>query len=221
MNFIAEQSQRQFDIAGGEPTLQALALEVNELHQECERAARTAIDFALQCGEALTRAKEAVLHGQWETWLKDNCPTISMRTAQGYMRLATNRSSIEEAKAKPASHLTIKDALKLLAEPKPTSGADDILDLTGPVPSVGHVLYGVCVIDDHMTLIKITHSREGHVDVIVGDPASDDLCGTRGPVRPEFVHPQIGVLLKGYDPADFRWSEEQPIEDESEVGDEG
>jgi ParB family chromosome partitioning protein len=58
-------------------------------------------------------AKKSVPHGGWEAWVRDSCG-FSERTAQGYMRLA--RLAPEEAQR--VALLSLRDALKALAEPK-------------------------------------------------------------------------------------------------------
>jgi hypothetical protein len=92
----------------------------------------------MRVGEALNEAKSVVKHGEWASWLKDNFATISERSAQRYMELATGRPTIEQklkeksaemkAAAKSATvadltvaDLTLNQAVRLL---KP-DGDDD------------------------------------------------------------------------------------------------
>jgi N6-adenosine-specific RNA methylase IME4 len=50
----------------------------------------------LKAGTLLIQAKKLVSHGEWGQWLKDNCPTVSDRTAQEYMYLAAKPRSIAD-----------------------------------------------------------------------------------------------------------------------------
>lgn len=53
--------------------------------------AKHAIEKAIECGGLLSRQKQSLPHGSWQTWLTSHCPEISASTARRYMRLA-NRS---------------------------------------------------------------------------------------------------------------------------------
>ena len=46
------------------------------------------IQKAITCGEHLIEAKKMMDHGQWRSWLADNCKGICVKTATNYMRLA-------------------------------------------------------------------------------------------------------------------------------------
>ncbi len=98
--------------------LQDLATKVRTHHEAATAAARTALDHALDCGDALIEAKSWVPHGAWGEWLKQT--GISKRTAQLYMRLARNRDALKSA---TVAHLTIRAAVehisRLSAKPKP------------------------------------------------------------------------------------------------------
>ena len=98
--------------------LEALALAINEEHALAEQYASMAIHRARRAGDLMLTAKQRVAHGQWLPWLKTNCPTIKDRTARAYMQLARNWATLE-SKTATVADLTINEALKLLAEPKP------------------------------------------------------------------------------------------------------
>jgi len=53
--------------------------------------AKHAIAKAIECGGLLSRQKQSLPHGTWQTWLTTHCPELSESTARRYMRLA-NRS---------------------------------------------------------------------------------------------------------------------------------
>ena len=50
--------------------------------------AQHAIVAAIDCGRLLERQKGILPHGAWTDWLAVNCPEISARTAQRYIRLS-------------------------------------------------------------------------------------------------------------------------------------
>jgi len=115
------------------PALATLAAEINAEHDAAERTARTAIDHARAAGDRLLLAKARVAHGQWLPWLATNCPAVSVRTAQAYMRLSGNWATLE-TKCADSAYLSIDAALKLLNAPEPDS---DLLtgDLLPPDPT--------------------------------------------------------------------------------------
>jgi hypothetical protein len=76
-------------------------------------------------------AKSKVGHRRWIAWLEANV-TFTPRAAQGYMRVAREWGRLE-AKAKHVSHLTYREALAVLAEPREGDGAEDDAD-----ESAGH-----------------------------------------------------------------------------------
>jgi len=81
-------------------------------HQAAQRAWEGAVMHAVECGRLLIHAKETIAHGQWIPWLEENFPA-SVRTAQGYMRLARHG---EDAQA--LAHLGVEGALRAMAEPR-------------------------------------------------------------------------------------------------------
>jgi hypothetical protein len=97
------------------PALPDLAQAIETEHKAAHRAARTALEHALECGRLLIQAKDAVPHGQWLPWLEANV-SFGPRQAQKYMRLTDNASALPNTT--PESHLTIEGALSLLAAPK-------------------------------------------------------------------------------------------------------
>jgi hypothetical protein len=84
--------------------------QINQHHALAEQAGGVAIHHAIQAGELLAEMKSRLKHGQWTAYLEANFEG-SVRTAQGYMRLATNRGQIAQASS-------IEGALKALAAPR-------------------------------------------------------------------------------------------------------
>lgn len=82
----------------------SIASKINELYTQAELfskqakdTASQAISFAVECGKLLNNQKKAVGHGAWLGWLKENCPNISERTAQKYMRLSRKVCELEDS----------------------------------------------------------------------------------------------------------------------------
>jgi hypothetical protein len=65
----------------------------NQEHDLVVGAARQSVAHALQAGQALLEAKRICLKGAWTVWLAGNF-NGSLRTAQGYMRLATHWNQV-------------------------------------------------------------------------------------------------------------------------------
>lgn len=101
--------------------LDSLAVQINEAHAAAERDAHSALAQARKAGDLLHQAKGELPHGEWGTWLRNNC-SVSERQAQKYMRVATHWPEIKD-KAE-----SLRAALEVLADPKgdpnPTRGAD-------------------------------------------------------------------------------------------------
>src|SRR5688572_29403090 len=87
-----------------DPKLLALADKLNEHHAMAQKQIRGALDNALECGRLLCEAKSECPHGSWSVWLKRNCPKISDRTAQLYMRLHRHAPQL---KAQHVADLTL------------------------------------------------------------------------------------------------------------------
>lgn len=98
--------------------LDALAEEINTEHRACEVAVTAALDHAMRAGDLLAEVKSKCPHGTWQAWLENNFEG-SVRTAQVYMRAASHRREIEEAKAQTSAPLSLDGALKELAAPTP------------------------------------------------------------------------------------------------------
>ena len=70
-------------------SLDTIAAQANREHQLASDAACNALEHAAACGELLNKAKSELGHGNFLPWLKENFAG-SERTAQNYMRLASN-----------------------------------------------------------------------------------------------------------------------------------
>lgn len=73
--------------------LARLAACANEAHDKVAGAIQQAVLHALEAGQALLAAKRLCPKGAWTAWLKDHF-RASVRTAQGYMRLAVHWNQV-------------------------------------------------------------------------------------------------------------------------------
>jgi hypothetical protein len=87
-----------------------LAREIEREHQAAYGKAREALEHARRAGELLLQAKAAVGHGQFGKWLTEHV-SFAERTAQAYMRIASNWPAIEAAKTATVADLTVRGAL--------------------------------------------------------------------------------------------------------------
>jgi hypothetical protein len=95
--------------------LENLATEINHYHAKCEEAVGQAVAYAMEAGDRLAKAKDGLGHGEWLPWLQKNFKGTP-RTAQAYMRVASNRRELEMRST--ASHLSLRGALKELSAPR-------------------------------------------------------------------------------------------------------
>jgi N6-adenosine-specific RNA methylase IME4 len=94
--------------------LAKLATQINAEHQAVIGAVKRGIEHAFAAGELLLEAKAKVGHGGWLSWLAENCPDVSERSAQRYMKLAEGRVVLE-AKSATVADLTLREAERILS----------------------------------------------------------------------------------------------------------
>jgi hypothetical protein len=112
--------------------LDELAQEINQEHQAFRRAFKATYRSALRAGDLLIEAKAEAGHGNWAAWVEENCE-FSMRTAQVYMRLSSNREEVEELlKCAEAAHLSIEGALSVIASQRETPVVDVLAGEVSP-----------------------------------------------------------------------------------------
>ncbi len=87
----------------------AIASEIDREHQAAYGKAREALQHARRAGELLLQAKAAIGHGAFGKWLTEHI-SFAERTAQAYMRIASNWPAIE-AKSAAVADLTVRGAL--------------------------------------------------------------------------------------------------------------
>src|SRR5215510_13302238 len=97
-------------------SLPDLGARIKEGHASVIDGKKRVVLRAIEVGGLLKEAKERVPHGQWLSWLTENCE-IPERTAQRYMELADNKKQIEDflrAKSATLADLTLSEASRLL-----------------------------------------------------------------------------------------------------------
>jgi hypothetical protein len=92
--------------------LAALAEQIRREHAAAEAAWRESVRHALRCGELLIQARAKLVHGQWQSWCRQNLK-IAARTIRLYCQLA----SLPPAERQRVATLPLREALKV-----PTSG---------------------------------------------------------------------------------------------------
>ena len=117
-------------------TLDGLAGQINAEHRAAQQAARKTITHVLKAGELLIEAKAKVQHGEWLSWLQQNC-TFSERTAQTYMRVAREYPKLDEVNAQRVADFSLRQALRSIAPAKIGADVGGVwVDLHGNVADI-------------------------------------------------------------------------------------
>jgi hypothetical protein len=74
-------------------TLSTLAVEIDALNEQANIYANQAVIYAAKSGQKLLLAKAQCVHGQFKTWMDENCK-LSYTTAKKYMQLVTSRPDL-------------------------------------------------------------------------------------------------------------------------------
>src|SRR5262245_28440032 len=75
--------------------LGSLAEEIRKAHDASGHSLTSPIQNAHRAGELLLQVKAALPDGAWPQWLAEHCPTLSGRTAQAYMRVASHDPGLD------------------------------------------------------------------------------------------------------------------------------
>ncbi len=94
-------------------SLADLAARIVTEHRAVSTALKDSVRHAIAAGELLIEAKNQVPHGGWLPWLHEHC-TMSERTAQLYMRVAKNRTEIENQIRNDVADLSFNEAAAML-----------------------------------------------------------------------------------------------------------
>lgn len=96
--------------------LNEIAHQINAEHAIFRDSLRKGLRHAKQVGDMLLEAKDWVEHGKWTNWVRANCK-FSPRTARMYIRISRNWEKLEtKMKTATVADLTVRDAVKFLAE---------------------------------------------------------------------------------------------------------
>jgi hypothetical protein len=106
-----------------------LVVAIQAEHEAASQAARSALEHAINCGRLLAQARASIPHGGWETFVENTCG-IAPRTGRLYLRLHANRDRLENRQR--VAGLTVREAAKLVAEPRPATVATLEHGLSGP-----------------------------------------------------------------------------------------
>jgi hypothetical protein len=111
--------------AGERLTLTEINDQLDRKFKELTGHIISTVGCAREIGELLERAKEQVNkqfgHGYWLPWLKENCPAVGVRSAQGYMRVS-NYFAAHPDQVEELSSLTFRAVLEAIADPKSETG---------------------------------------------------------------------------------------------------
>jgi len=117
-------------IPPSEPDLPTLAQTINAKYKLAQDNIRNAVRAAMDCGDALAKAKAMLPHGEFTPWLRDNSEMMP-RTVQEWMFLGRHRKQVEPWLEKNPNG-SIAGALKLIRQspdPKepPTITEDEVV----------------------------------------------------------------------------------------------
>lgn len=128
-----------------------LAARILTEHRAVSTALKESVRHAIAAGELLIEAKNQVPHGGWLPWLQEHC-TMSERTAQLYMRVAKNRTEIENQIRNDVADLSLNEAAAMLMLSsdvrKLLAFARDCENLSGEELIERCITEGVAVIQD-------------------------------------------------------------------------
>jgi len=127
----------------GSLTFADQAERIEVAHQRAGQAVQTALDAAKEAGDLLAEVKATLPHGAWTGWLAENV-SFSVRTAQTYMRVASNWDGL---KAQRAAGLSLRGAVDVLADPKPV--APEVVEMGSMDPKPSSVRQTVSISKAH------------------------------------------------------------------------
>ena len=97
-------------------TLSTLAVEINLLNEQANIFANQAVIYAAKCGQKLLLAKAQCNHGEFKTWLDENCKT-SYSQATRFMKLAAKMPEILNSNVATSQLMGLNQAIELLSAP--------------------------------------------------------------------------------------------------------
>ena len=94
-----------------------IADEINTLHEQFSKTARTAIEIATQIGGLLSNQKNSLAQGEWLPWVTTNL-SFGVRQAQRYLKVFENRDELKCDPGVVFDKLTLKLATQKLSKSK-------------------------------------------------------------------------------------------------------
>ena len=152
--------------------VEVLIAKINSAHAEAQAYAGKAVERALEAGDLLILAKARTEHGLWQSWLKKNCPAISVRTAQDYMRVA-RELPIEK---RSAAHLTVREALRLVSGETVVKSEPEQIKSIDFLPNLGEMALFVDDDWEYMITHSSKHPNYYHLARWFIDRDDDDDC---------------------------------------------
>jgi hypothetical protein len=172
-----------------------LATDINREHAAALAAANNAMQHAMEAGKLLAQAKQEIGHGGWLQWLQGNFDG-SARMAQRYILLHEHRNEIATANTTRASHLTIRQASKLLSPM-----ANQARDINVPKDSAYRLIKSaqtISALPDSFPLSPIGDVSVKTVDVI----AESHLRAIPQPTKSASSHSPATVAPETFIPPD-------------------
>jgi hypothetical protein len=112
--------------------LAQLAQKAKEAHAAAQSCAATAVERALEAGQALLEAKTLCKYGTWTPWLKETFQH-EVGTAQSYLR-AAKRWNVLAVKCPNATQLPLREVIKLLSNVVPQAADEPAIAQTSEAP---------------------------------------------------------------------------------------
>lgn len=82
------------------------AAKIAAAHDRFTKSARTALEACAECGALLAEVRDSLPHGQWGSWVEQNCP-FGLRQAQKYIAFAERAATLGTSNANPSARLTL------------------------------------------------------------------------------------------------------------------
>lgn len=179
-----------------------IAEQIRNAHTRCVDAVKVGLDHAKEAGNLLITAKSMIGHGEWLPWLRDNCPEISERTAQAYMRCARNVGRLE-GKSATVADLSFRGALEMLAEPKSVTIDESVIRPTNMsmIPPDGLYTHLSNDRGSWAIIVPSIHAGFYHITQMIADGFGGmGMEGTKKPIRADRVHHLINTVFSGCKP---------------------
>jgi len=101
---------------------------IADCHRGVEAHGKIMLESARDAGQHLITVRKEIPHGQWETWVTENCP-FTPRTASRYVMVCDHWDEIKP-KLEGSSVASVSGALKLIEKPAKSDTVSD-LDIEG------------------------------------------------------------------------------------------